>query len=287
MKKSRPLKLWALILACVWGLTLPVAQGADVANKREIIQQAKQSYYGLRARGWIEFQASVQPNWRMVLKEQLDKDPLNAEKALTMLNDIHFLVSLGPNGAVKITHRTDVAPINEQAAEGFNQIFSGMEQAMSGFFDSWSPFMLTSPFPEVGSEYSLEELGNQYHLSYKDGTAAIATTMSKKDLVISEITVDSPEFKSVLKPQFTKSVQGLLLSGYEATYQGTGGGASVQLNVRIENQPVSGVQLPHKLNLDGSYQGTPFNMELTFSDYTVEKQPVPVAVPPKARPKKP
>ncbi len=264
-------RIWVPILLCcsVVCLTVPLAYGADRADKREIIKQARAAYYSLRGRGLDEFESSVQPNWRLVLKDQLAADPASAEKALTMLNGIHFLVSLGRDGAVKITHREDVAPVNEQAAEGFKQIFSGMEQAMSGFFDSWSPFMLTSPFPEVAGDYTLEELNNQYHLSYKDGPAAIATAMSK-DLVISEIKVDSPEFKSVLKPQFTKSAQGLLLSGYEATYQGAGGGASVILNVRIENQPVNGMQLPQKLNLDGSYQGTPFQMELAFSGYKVK-----------------
>jgi hypothetical protein len=272
MKNPIRPRLWLPVFLCcsVLGLTLPFAYGTGIPDKRDIVKQARAAYYSLRNRGLDEFQSSVQPNWRLVLKDQLAADPANAEKALTMLNGIHFVVSLGRDGAVKITHREDVAPVNEQAAEGFKQIFSGMEQAMSGFFDSWSPFMLTSPFPEVAGEYTLEELNDQYHLSYKDGPAAIATTMSK-DLVISEIKVDSPEFKSVLKPQFTKSAQGFLLSGYEATYQGTGGGgASVQLNVRIENQPVSGLQLPRKLNLDGSYQGTPFQMELTFSDYQVK-----------------
>jgi hypothetical protein len=264
-------RCWLPILLCcsVVCLTLPLAYAADRADKREIVKQARAAYYSLRGRGLDEFESNVQPNWRLVLKDQLAADPANAEKALTMLNGIHFLVALGRDGAVKITHREDVAPVNQQAAEGFKQIFSGMEQAMSGFFDSWSPFMLTSPFPEVAGDYTLEELNNQFHLSYKDGAAAIVTTMSK-DLAISEIKVDSPEFKSVLKPQFTKSAQGLLLSGYEATYQGTAGGASVLLNVRIENQPVNGMQLPHKLNLDGSYQGTPFQMELTFSDYRVK-----------------
>lgn len=266
-------RIAAAILLCfsILSFTLPFAYGADKTDKREIVTRARQSYYSLRNLGLVEFTTSVQPNWRLVLKDQLAADPASAEKALTMLNGIHFLVALGPDGAVKITHREDVAPINKEAAEGFQQIFSGMEQAMSGFFDSWSPFMLTSPFPEVSGEYNLEELGNEYHLSYKDGPAAIATTMSKKDLVINEIQVDSPEFKSVVKPHFTNSAQGLLLSGYEATYQGAGGGAAVQLNVRIENQSASGLQLPHKLNLDGSYQGTPFQMELMFSEYQVKK----------------
>lgn len=264
-------RFWLLLLFCcsLLNIALPLAHGADLPEKREIIKEARAAYYSLRSRGLDEFEASVQPNWRLVLKDQLAQDPAAADQGLTMLNGIHFQVSLGRNGATKITHHEDVAPNNEKAAAGFQQIFSGMEQAMSGFFDSWTPFMLTSPFPEVTGEYTLEDANNQYHLSYKDGSAAIATTMSK-DLVISEIKVDSPEFKSVLKPQFTKSAQGLLLSGYEAIYQGTTGGESVQLNVRIENQPVNGFQLPSKLNLDGSYQGTPFQMELAFSNYQIK-----------------
>lgn len=264
-------RLWMPLLLCciILNIALPLAHCADVAEKREIIKKARAAYYSLRSHGLDGFETSVQPNWRLVLKDQLAQNPAGAEQGLTMLNGIHFVVLLGRNGAVKITHHQDVAPTNQQAAEGFEQIFSGMEQAMSGFFDSWSPFMLTSPFPEVSGDYTLEDANNQYHLSYKDQTAAIATTMSH-DLVISEIRVDSPEFKSVLTPQFTKSAQGLLLSGYDATYQGAAGGESVKLNVRIENQPVNGFQLPRKLNLEGSYQGTPFQMELTFSNYQIK-----------------
>jgi len=264
-------RLWMpLLLGCsILNIALPLARGADLAGKREIIKKARAAYYSLRSHGLDEFEASVQPNWRLVLKDQLAQDPAGAAEGLKMLNGIHFQVSLGRDGAVKITHHEDVAPTNPKAAEGFQQIFSGMEQAMSGFFDSWSPFMLTSPFPEATGEYTLEEVNHQYLLSYKDGPAAIATTMSQ-DLVITEIKVDSPQFKSVLKPQFSKSAQGLLLAGYEANYQGAADGQSVTLNVRVENQPVNGFQLPHKLNLDGSYQGTPFQMELAFSDYQVK-----------------
>ncbi len=266
--KPRP---WMPLLLCcsLLSFALPVAHGADRPDKREIITKARASYYSLKSHGLDGFDANVQPNWRLVLKDQLAQDPAGAQKGLTMLNGIHFKVSLGHNGKVTITHHEDVAPSSEQAAEGFKQIFSGMEQAMSGFFDSWSPFMLTSPFPEPSGDYTLEDVNDQLRLSYKEGTAVIATTMSK-NLVISEIKVDSPEFKSVLRPQFSRSAQGLLLSGYQATYQGAAGGEAVQLNVKIDNQLVNGLELVRQLNLDGSYQGTPFQMELMFSDYQVK-----------------
>ena len=266
--KPRP---WMPLLLCfsILAFALPVAHCADRPDKRDIIKKARAAYYSLKSHGLDGFDASVQPNWRLVLKEQLVQDPAGAEQGLTMLNGIHFKLSLGQDGNVTITHHEDVPPVNQKAADGFNQIFNGMEQAMSGFFVSWSPFMLTSPFPEPAGEYTLEDVSDQYRLSYKDGTAAIATTMSK-NLVISEIKVDSPEYKSVLRPQFSRSAQGLLLTGYQATYEGAGGGESVQLDVRIENQLINGFQLVQKLNLDGSYKGTPFQMELMFSDYQVK-----------------
>jgi hypothetical protein len=270
MKKPGWPRLWVPIFICtVYSLTLPFAYGADKPDKREIVKQARQAYYNLGDHGLTGFQSNVQPNWRLVLKDQIAADPANAETALKMLNGIHFTVSLGPDGVVKVTHHVDVAPSNEKVAEGFNQIFSGMEQAMSGFFDTWKPFMLTSPFPAVNGDYQLEELDNQYHLSYKDDTADVATTMSK-ELLISEIKVDSPAFKSVLKPVFSKNPQGFLLTGYDATYQEPSGKVGVQLKVQIDYQQVNGFQLPNKLNLTGSYQGTPFAMELTFSDYQVK-----------------
>lgn len=261
----------AVMACCLCSLALRPVSGADVPNKEEILAQARQAYYSLRDRGLTEFQASVQPNWQRVLKDLIASNPAGAEAALKMLNGIHFRVSLGPSGAVQVTHREDVTPTEAKAKEGFSQIFSGMEQALSGFFDSWSPFMLTSPFPNAGADYQLEEVEAQYRLSYKDGNAAIATAMSK-DLLISEIKVASPTFNSTIRPQFAKSAQGFLLVGYEAEYQGTSDGVSVKLHVQIENQEVSALQLPRKLNLNGSYQDSPFDMELTFSEYQVKRR---------------
>lgn len=271
MKTSRSLKLWALILVCVSGLTVSVAQSPDVANKKEIIRQAKQAYCSLKDRGLIEFKVNVQPNWQLVLKDQLASDPKGAAAGLELLNGIHFTLSFSPDGAVSVTHRADVAPTNPEAVKGFEQIFSGMEQAMTGFFDTWKPFMFTSPFPEVDSLYHLEDTGTEYVLTYQDGTTEVTNTMSKQ-LIIKELKVNAPNFKSTLKPRFTTSPQGLLLAGYDASYSEPGGAAATVLNIQIDNQLVSGQPLPSKLTLAGTYENNNFNIELAFFNYTVKNK---------------
>jgi len=272
LKKPAQFKLWLSLFLCLSlsGVTLPAAFAADSADKKEILKRAHAAYYNAKTQGLTEFKANVTPNWRIVLKDQLAANPAGAEKALQMLNGIHFTVSLDPQGDIKVTHRADVAPSNETSAKGFEQIFTGMEQTMSGFFDTWKPFMFASPFPEVDSEYQLVEKENQYYLSYKEGATDVATTMSK-DFVISELKVTTAGFKSILKPRFKPNPQGLLMTGYTATYQGATAADTVQLQVEIDYQEAGGVQLPRSLNLSGAFQGTPFAIEMAFSNYDVKK----------------
>src|SRR5437660_1292534 len=117
------------------------AQTAPQTGDREIIRQARDSYYSLRRFGLVEFQSTINPNWELVLADQIKSDPAGAQAGLKLLNGLHFEMTLDHNGAVHVTHRADVAPPNDQAAAGFNQIYSGMDQAAGGFFDSWSPFV--------------------------------------------------------------------------------------------------------------------------------------------------
>ncbi len=277
MKKSTWLKLCLPVFICcsLWNLTLPHAYGTDKADdktdkdKREIVKRARQGYYSLRKLGLVEFESKITPTWEVTLKEQIKSDPANAQTGLKLLNSIHFAMSLDADGSVKVTHQLDVTPPNQQTVDGLNQIYGGMQQSVSGFFASWSPFMLTSPFPEVESEYAFEEIGGGYRLSYKEGTADIVTSLTK-DLEVTEIKVSTSEFTSSIRPTLTRTQQGFILSGYEANYKPVSGPGTTELKTQIDYQEVNGLQLPHKLNLESVYDGTPTQMELVFTDYNVK-----------------
>ncbi|HEX7286801.1 MAG TPA: hypothetical protein VF532_11510 [Candidatus Angelobacter sp.] len=247
---------------------LPV-QGADTADKKQVIRQARAAYYSLRERGLTEFQANIKPTWEVVLKEQMQSDPEGAQAGLKLLNSLHFVMSLDSAGKVTVNHSADAPPPNERVASGFNDIYAGMDKAVTGFFDSWSPFMLTSPFPEVEGEYQLEDQGGEYRLSYKDGSADVVTMMNK-DFTITMIKVTSPEFLSTFRPVFARTARGFILSGYSADYQPRLGPGVVALKVQLEYQEVNGLQLPRKLSLDSVYDGSPTQMELVFADYQVK-----------------
>ncbi|MGZ4854248.1 MAG: hypothetical protein ACXVKH_03410 [Candidatus Angelobacter sp.] len=266
--KSRWLRLCLpLLLAC--GLAAAAQAQKPVTDRKKVIEEARRSYYGLRLAGLDEFRATIKPNWEIVLKDELKASPENAQAALKLLNGLHFSMLLDQSDKVTVTHHADTAPGNEQQRQGFDQIYSGMDQAVSGFFATWSLFMLNSPFPSADSEYELEDLGTQYRLSYKDGKSDVITMMGK-NLIITDIKVNSTEFVSSVRPQFVHTAKGFVLAGYDADYKPTSGPGVVKLTVKIDHEPVSGLQLPFGLVLDSVMDGAPTHMELAFSEHEVK-----------------
>ncbi|HEY7403658.1 MAG TPA: hypothetical protein VIB39_09065 [Candidatus Angelobacter sp.] len=274
--RTRRLKICLVLTLLVSISTLAVGQSPRVVPvsgltplaQRAIVEHARLSYYSLRKVGLDEFQSTIKPNWEKVLEDQGVTDPAQVQAALQLLNGLHFSMTLDENGKVTVNHRSDVEPPNDQVRQGFEQINGGIEQAVSGFFATWSLFMLNSPFPEAGP-FLLEDLGKQYRLSYKEGDSEIVTLMGK-DLVISEIKVTSPQFLSTVRPQVRKTLNGFVLTGYVGDYTPTAGAGVVHLDVKIEHAPVHGLQLPLTLIADSTLDGAPTHMELAFSEYQVK-----------------
>jgi hypothetical protein len=254
-----------VLMACSLAV---MAQSTPVADNNKVLADARDAYYSLRTAGLDEFRATVKPNWELVLKDQIKSDPVGAQAGLKLLNGIHFSMLLDDAGKITVTHKSDTEPSTEQQRKGFDEIYSGMDQTLKGFFTTWSVFMLNSPFPTDG-EYKLEDLGTQYRISYKDGTADAVALMGK-NLIITDIKESSAEFNSSVRPQFVHTPKGLVLTGYDADYKPTSGPGVVKLALKIEHHPVNGLQLLDKLVLDSVMDGAPTHMELAFSDYAVK-----------------
>lgn len=267
----------SLVVLLLLSVSLPAAaqaakpQDSSAPDRKQVVRRARDAYYSLHRLGVNEFEANIQPDWRVTLKKEIESDPQGAENGLRMLNGLHFHMLLDQAGKVTMTHKSDAEPPNERARQAYEQIYSGMDQAVDGLFQTWGLFMLTSPFPEVESEYRLEDLGSQYRLSYEDGTAHVITMMGK-DLQITMITVTSPGFSSVVRPRLSATPAGFVMVGYVADYTPAAGKGAVQLDVTIENGNPSGYVLPSRVAVHSVLDEVPTDMALDFSAYQVRKK---------------
>ena len=250
-------------------LSVPVlsAQVVEVPHKQEILKKAREACYNLRSRGLVSFQSGLEPDWDSMLASARKANPEGTDRGVKLLEAIHFHMNLSQDDTVKLTHDAVQAP-NDAAAKGLAQVYGGMEQMTQGFFQTWSVFLLSYPFPEPGGSYHLIASGEQYQLTYKDGDAEVVTTLGK-DLRITSMKVTSSAFSSLLQPQYEATPQGLLMVGYQADYQTGNAAETTQLQVGIQYKDVDGFKLPSELNLQGSYGGSPFSVRVAFKDIQV------------------
>src|SRR6267142_430839 len=257
----------------------PSVTTAELSPKQRLLKDARASYYSLKTEGLKGFSCTMVPNWAALLAEQRKSDPEKIDEAIQRLKGIHFSVDVDADGAAKVGHN-EITADNDAMAKGLAQVYSGMEQMTSGFFQTWAVFVVHPALPEQGTDFDLETGPSQYHLAYKEGGAkaaetepaaasgtAINVTMSKL-FVINSVKVAAENFTSTIQPRFAKTSKGYLLTGYDAEYQGSAGSDRTELHVDMENQAVSGFQVPQKLALKGMYNGSPFAVEVVFSGCT-------------------
>lgn len=269
MKRLIASAVWTMLLACCSVLpTLSFAQAVE--NKQAVLGQAQRAYYNLRREGLESFQCSITPSWEVLLQKERERDPESVARAIKILDQLHFTVELAADDRVKITHN-ELSGQNQQMMDALKQVYGGMEQMTSGFFDTWKLFVLNAPFPEVTSKYQLETKGPKYQLTYKEDAANVVTTMNKQ-LVISDVKVTTPAFDSTIKPGFTGTAKGFLMNSYDASYQSSKPEEAAQIKVSMDYAAVDGLEMLNKLNLAGTYGGSSFAIELTFSDCKVTKK---------------
>ena len=267
MRVAGQFQPWLSLLVCCVLLVPP----GSIADKKEVIRQAKESYYNLPSQGLLEVQIAVTPNWAAVLRRELKSDIPPDHPALKLLGGLHFWLSLDQKGTARISHQIDTAPANQKSMADFHQTVSGVEEMLSGFATSIGPYLFTSPFPEIDSEYQLEEMSEQYRLTYKQGQFDVVTIM-KKNFTITYLQVTGSAFTGSVKPQFIRTARGLLISGYQSTYQAGSEKLTDLVSAQIEYKDVEGFQLPERILIDTTSKASNLEWELRFSDYQVKKR---------------
>lgn len=265
----RRVLLGGLAGALCWAFALAMpAQAAEKAPSKlqqvALLEKARASYYSLQKEGLSDFTCSLAPDWSKMLEGVRESNPEEAERRLKIFQQIHFQVKALILGMVDVKHSYS-GEEHPELADNFQHIYHGIEQMVSGFFDTWKGFVMVPFLPETSVDFNIQKKGAQYRLTYSEGDTAVVTLLDP-NLVITSTHITSSEFDSTIKPQFTKVDGGLLLSGYDGTYVGRSPASKAVIRVRIDSQVVDGFQLPHKVAVSGSDDGSKFAIDLYFTD---------------------
>jgi hypothetical protein len=265
MEHRQNLKLATVLLV----LAVPASGCSHKPDKGDFIRTAQASYYSLSKNGITELQCSVAPDWAAILRQEMKTEVKPDNAGLKLLNGVHFWVSVSETGKAKLTHQVDGYPQSMSGMDDLQKAIGGVEESVDGFWRTASVFLFTSALPKPETTYQLSEQDGSHLLSYRDGGYDILTTIAK-DYAISEINASSATLSSSLKPKFTKTKAGFLLTAFDADYK-QGAGAPAHISVQVTYQEVERFQLPSDLIIQTTSEGAPHDMRLHFADYQIKR----------------
>ena len=217
---------------------------SDATDKKEVIRRAAQSLYNLKARGLLQFSCRVSPDFEATYKD-IKMDDVGRKQVLPAAKNVQFQVVVGPSGAANVSHIFTEAPATQEIGDRLQKISAGMEQVVSGFFQTWSSLMIKSPFSGSPDDYQLEENSDGYHL-IADAANTHVEIVLDRGFTPTSVVVRSSEFDGTVHPHFEKLKDESILRSYEATYK-TNGGSAQDLTVKVDYQDVEGLALPRTI----------------------------------------
>lgn len=237
---------------------------AFAADVKEVIKNAQTSYYNLQAQGLKTFQCNVEPDWAKFL-ENVNKKPIPPDAPqLKMMKALRFSVSIDEQGQSKIT---PFMATGENVDPSLNQMIAGFQEMISGFYQTWTSMVLINPFPEAYESLALQQEGDGYRLSGKDGGSDVEIALNKS-YVITEMKVTSKDSMIIVFPRFAKTDKGLLLTDIDSDINN----GQQRVIFSIQYQAIQGLNLPNMALFKVTLPGQEIAVEMAFSKYQVTKR---------------
>jgi len=250
---------------------LGAPQAATNLDPKGIVGQAHAAYYNLSSRGFKQYRFLANPDWAYLLGDLAKTNPAAFKAAMVLFSKVRFDVVVDAKGAAKVSHNTIDTP-NEQTKAGMNQVYDGMDQMLTGFFQTWHPFMLQTPFSSPGKALNFEELGGKIRVRWVEEETTKVDILMDRTYAVTEMKVSSPTFDSVIYPVFDQQSGRLVLTSYEADYMDKSGGPKIHVKVLIKNHPIQGLLLPSDLDLTARVGESTTHVLVAFAEATLEKQ---------------
>lgn len=242
------------MLVLVLVLIVPASRGQQSSTNPTVISRARTTHYSLARKGFKGYTATIEPNWEVILAQTATSESLKVFRA------VRFSMVVDGSGAVTVSHEVGA---NAPNAELVNRIRYDVQRLVTGFFNTWRIFVVSSPFPEPEQQIKLENSRKQHRASYTTQSGEVTIIMAA-DFSITEWNFSGPTVKRTIKPQFQKTADGLLLTDYKQLFEPIGNGIKTTLDFHIQYQDLNGMKVPQKVRLSGMHGSEPVEAELTF-----------------------
>ena len=243
-------------------LLLCALVSAFASDTKDVIKNARASYYSLKDQGLKSFTCEVTPDWRKFLESATHKSLSADDPVLKKFEGLRFTVAIDEKGNPTVT---PLMADGSAIPPNLDEMISGFKEMISGFYEMWTPLVLTNPFNGEQEGLTIKQEGDSFHLF---GEGVNAGMFLDKDYVITKMNTSSEGSKIVLFPVFEKTAKGLLLT----SVKGDINEGAQKLQADIQYREIQGLQLPNTVAFNVVIPSQPILIDLAFSKYQIVKK---------------
>ena len=233
-----------------------------------MLNKARTLYYSTAKAGLAGFDCTVNPDWLTTFVKANPGVTISSNDGrVVLLNQVAIVLHARlTNGNTSLDWTPPPGALTSEQNDLLNQKHSGVQQALTGFIQFWTPFVDGSVIPDSTSGMTVTHSPTSFTLVAEGGGTSITEVFSN-DLLLEHYDLTSGGTSVKFEPSYKATPQGLLVEHFVASIQNPSAPVQ-QMNVAVEYQNIDGFSIPSRLDMEMAGTGA-FNM--TFSQCTVRR----------------
>ncbi|MGH9713205.1 MAG: hypothetical protein ACRD5M_07895 [Candidatus Acidiferrales bacterium] len=236
--------LFPFVITCLCSASI-LAQDKAASDR---LLAAHAQYYTPTANGLKSFHCEATIDWKAMLTRFSGAEIPDDNPTLKYLQTVHLSVvdQLKGKGSIEWSD-TGVPPKGEE--EAVKQIRDGLQMMMDGFFQSWNAYMNGSMVPFPTKDVEVTTAGDGIHL-HGMSTKTKFDENFDKNMLLTQVVVDTPEVKVVAIPTYVRTNEGLVVSAVASEVNQPPSAPPMEVTFRVEYAKVDSFQIPSHVVYD-------------------------------------
>jgi hypothetical protein len=260
---------FAVHARCAYGQTLK--RGMSNVKQTRVLDQTRKSYCSLKEHGLLGFEATVKPNFRLILASVWKGTPVEMDTVVAILSAAVYHVRFDSDGNITLTH----SAIDSRNLIDTTRLNTGLHKALQGLFTAWDGLMFSPIFEGPDSLYRVHKRANGYEVSITptDGKMSFILTRDFRFVTMSmragklkvdrRVDFDSDSSVFIVKRIIEDYDHAMPLDDYDRRLP-------MHLEYAIQHWKVGGFPLPSFAHLKSEYGSVSAQAEFAFSDYRLK-----------------
>jgi hypothetical protein len=225
----------------------------DSKANDELLARASKLYFSTASVGLDGFDCAVQPDWH-ALFVSANKGTAIAEddSRIVLLKTVKITLHARLKGGSTLDWVPDTGkPVDQDSTSLLDQMHKATEQTLQGFLQFWIPFVDGSVVPQNSQGLQMTHTADGFTLHSNSNGTEVTEVMSN-DLILQQFNVVMGGNSIKFSPSYQSTEKGLLVNRFVSYIQMVGPppGPVQEMHVEIYYQPIDGVPITAKLNME-------------------------------------